>query len=627
MRKNLYLIFVLSFLSLSCGNIVIDNVDGVLGVDSASLAVIPPAGYLLADTSFQIEIDVDIPSDYNVYYSLDPNENLNCSGTNDEYTGFIEIPAILASVDNTLNLRAIVCDASLQGVLTKNVDYKFSNYEEGWKTVIQRSVSNGDSSYLSFGFGNSDLPYVLFRDWSEDYKPVLMELNESNHSWDMFAGVPIVDANVKSLNPLFFDSLKTPHVLLPDPDDGNRGLLKKINSIGDDWDVVGGDYLTTSSISGNLIQMSSIDKPYVFLVDGKGSPWVLKRLNSAGDAWETIGTSFSGVSNFSFKLNSLDISYVAYNDSSNNIYVQKINAAEDGWDTIGGGPVYINTSGYLLDFELDSTGTPYVALKDNLNSNRGVIRKLNLAGDAWETVADNFFTDDNATNSSLYFDASDVPYILSNDDDVAKLVLKKPNIAGDAWELVGTEAVSKGQGSSSSLKFDSSNIPYVVFIENSNGDRTATLKKLNGTGDAWDAVGTGPVSSGEASEASFDFDSTGSVYVLYGDVDSGGKVMLKNLGMKVLDPQFSETSNELVTGSTLDLFTTTPFGADIYYTMSYISEPLDPVYFGTLYSGPLSINIPVGALLRFRTIALSNRTDIFISPSNEVTKEYNIVAP
>jgi hypothetical protein len=102
-----------------------------------------------------------------------------------------------------------------------------------------------------------------------------------------------------------------------------------------------------------------------------------------------------------------------------------------------------------------------------------------------------------------------------------------------SWEIIGAEGFSTGDTTFPALAFSPSGAPYVAYQDMDSGYNKTTVKALEGG--AWVTVPVGGecFSTGEASDITMAFDSTGTPYVAYSDfniVPIGGAVVMKYTG-------------------------------------------------------------------------------------------------
>lgn len=228
---------------------------------------------------------------------------------------------------------------------------------------------------------------------------------------------------------------------------------------------------------------------------------VVKRLNAGGIKWESIGDELytNSTAMEVYIAHKGDIPYIIY--PGDGIYaggIKKLNAAGNGWETVD-----MNSTG-LAGLQL--THTANIAFHDDTEykinvANDGytiILTRLNAQGTAWETVGPAFVAEGRPFTISIAFNGS-TPYISYNASlaDGIKANVKKLNAAGTAWESVGSQNFSTSQGAGISLTdngltllFDNG-VPYVSLIPkpSRNSFGIPILFKLNSTGNDWDYVG------------------------------------------------------------------------------------------------------------------------------------------
>jgi hypothetical protein len=228
---------------------------------------------------------------------------------------------------------------------------------------------------------------------------------------------------------------------------------------------------------------------------------VVKRLSADGQSWESIGDDLY-INSTAMKV------YIAYSGDTpfivypgDGIYaggIKKLNPAGNGWETVD-----MNATG-LAGLQL--THAANIAFHDNTEYKVNVaedgytltLTRLNAQGTAWETAGPAFTAESRPYTISIAFNGS-TPYVSYNASfaDGLKANVKKLNAAGTAWETVGSQNFSTSQGAGISLTdngltilFDNG-VPYVSLIPkpSRNSFGIPILLKLNGAGNGWDNVG------------------------------------------------------------------------------------------------------------------------------------------
>jgi len=237
--------------------------------------------------------------------------------------------------------------------------------------------------------------------------------------------------------------------------------------------------------------------------------------------WDVVGSP-----GFSYKLSSSPFLAVDRNDTPYMIYratyqgqvaVQKYDGAtwvyvgpefnfQTGWGISTG-------SAYETSMAFDSTDTPYMVYRDELDSNKLVVKQYD--GQSWVALGSGGFTAASPNYTYIYpaiaIDSTDTPYVVYSDAANAQKATAMKFI-GDSWVTVGSAGFSAGETMYNDITFDSSDTPYVVYRDSGNSNQ-ATVMKFNGS--AWVNVGSTGFSADWARSTTIDMDSNDVAYVAY----------------------------------------------------------------------------------------------------------------
>ncbi len=231
--------------------------------------------------------------------------------------------------------------------------------------------------------------------------------------------------------------------------------------------------------------------------------------------WQNVGQSgFSdgGVGYTSLAFSNADEPYVAFKDYAHSAKASVMKFNGSSWVFVGQPGFSSSNVNYLYTtLAFSNTGEPYVAFRDNTNSNKATVMKFD--GSSWVVVGQPGFTAGGAAYTTIKFSGNGTPY-LGYVDDFNSNKASVMKFDGTAWVNVGTPAFSTGIISWLTFEFSNSDEPFVGFWDNTYGGK-ATVMKFDGTN--WVNVGQPGFSAGEARDNSLAFNTTGEPYLAYSD--------------------------------------------------------------------------------------------------------------
>lgn len=228
---------------------------------------------------------------------------------------------------------------------------------------------------------------------------------------------------------------------------------------------------------------------------------------SAGQAWYT-----------SLAFDSSGTPYVAYRDDANGLKASVMRFNGTAWEQVGTAGFGTGYTSYT-SLVLDSSDRPYIAYVEPRN---GAISVMRFNGGSWEQVGAPYFTSTYGLDNqiSLALDSSGTPYIAYPNNSCQASVMR---FNGTDWEQVGTPGISEGEAHYISLALDSSDTSYIAYMDIAHvGDNNrggASVMRFNGT--SWEQVGMARFSAGIAGPISFALDSTDTPYIAYADGATG----------------------------------------------------------------------------------------------------------
>ena len=179
----------------------------------------------------------------------------------------------------------------------------------------------------------------------------------------------------------------------------------------------------------------------------------------------------------------------------------------------------------------DDTGKVYLAVGGgNLAAHNLKVYKLETSGVTWtsttgETAIGSAMDIDLEFNDTGSFKGLYLAYKDSNKD--GKATVKKLNGAGDAWETQGVEGFTGANSDYLSIAFDGNGNTILAYGGDSQSGLAGPSKAYYLLDNQWEALGTGQASSGDSYYSSLAVSSSGTVYLSFHDREAGGKLTVK----------------------------------------------------------------------------------------------------
>ncbi len=275
---------------------------------------------------------------------------------------------------------------------------------------------------------------------------------------------------------------------------------------------------TGSNNSNPTIRVNSLGEPYVAYTNGGIN---VKKFN--GTAWVQVG-----VANFNTTLSSAtgvrcnldfdsgNVPYVAYLGGTSNTQITIAKFDGTAWVAVGA-PNAIG--GVFMKFAISPANVPHV-----VSSNGTVLQVRKFNGTAWVSVGPTSFSV-TVGMTDIAFDASDVPYVLSNYNPTTtdlKITILKFN--GTAWAVLGVSYFNAGSvGAKASLVIDNASVPYVAY-QDANNNNITTVMKYNGT--SWVTVGGATATPSSGKYPVLMFDSGNTPHLAYHDGLTADKISM-----------------------------------------------------------------------------------------------------
>ena len=323
---------------------------------------------------------------------------------------------------------------------------------------------NAGAKYLTMALDTNSIPYVTFANNGNYDKATVMKYN--GNTWEQLGTTLPSYAETFSTS-IAINSNGIPYVAYIAPDEAYTGFWANVVRYdGNSWVNVGNAAFGNGSWTNLTIDTNEI--PLVAYRDAdNGNQGIVKKLN--GNSWDTVGSP--GLpSNPMVVTDYQNTPYVA---SRNTATVKKFNGSD--WITVGGG----NFTEAGIDYcsiAINSKGTPYVAFSDGDNTGKISVMKYN--GTSWVPVGNVGFTP-TATynNTSMAIDGSDTPYLAYVDYNSStgsqKAIVMQ--FLSHQWSVVGEAGFSSSNVQDISLAINSKGIPYVSYRDGSIYNRATVM--------------------------------------------------------------------------------------------------------------------------------------------------------
>ena len=238
---------------------------------------------------------------------------------------------------------------------------------------------------------------------------------------------------------------------------------------------------------------------------------------------DPVNLSLQRADYVSAALSDSDIPYVAYCNyigTTHYTYIKKYNEPE--WELVGS----VLENFYYPSLVMDTLGTPYVLMNDNLNNGKSYVKYYN--GSSWSNVGAAILYNADE-KSTIAIDASGYLYIAIIDPgNDSKAIVQKfsssvyGSLTGGTWQTVGTAGFTQSIDNKMTLKVDDSGVSYLSYLTLENGARIAKVMKYNGS--SWIAL---PQTGTPYRKVSLALDTAGIPYIGFSDSTQQGKPTVK----------------------------------------------------------------------------------------------------
>lgn len=284
------------------------------------------------------------------------------------------------------------------------------------------------------------------------------------------------------------------------------------------------------------------------IVNAAGNHLVPKTFTFTSSPWAYFGTPDFDEGNagsyLNMAINSENIPYVAYNDSS--YYLSVATNDSVTWSNVGN-PSFVSFSGYIPpQISLDSFGNPYIGFQ---NSNPYEADVMKYSSGSWDFVGGQGSLGTGGYYPAMALDSNNNPYVAFQDcNNNCNATVEKYDSESNTWVTVGLPGFGGGVcGGYMNIALDSDDNPYVAY-PNSSDNCNITVEEYNSGN--WQQIGEDINSRYEVSDLVIDKQNN-IPYLLYQNWSNNGLSVVK----------YDSSSSNWV-----------PVGADIFQTYSYIYQ-------------------------------------------------------
>lgn len=257
--------------------------------------------------------------------------------------------------------------------------------------------------------------------------------------------------------------------------------------------------------------ISNADIPYVAYCNYINTTWktYVKKYNEP--EWELVGSAFENFNYPSLVMDTTGTPYVFMNDNLNNgkSYVKYYNGSS--WINVGAAILYNATENSTL--AIDASGYLYIAIDDRDNDSTAVVQKFSLSvygslgGGSWQTLGTAGFTESIDNKLILKADDSGVIYLSYRTTVNSSRMAKVMKYNGSSWVSLPQAGTPYGKVS---LALDTAGIPYIGFSDSTQQGKP-TVKKYNGT--SWEVVGSAGIGQDSVDMVNIGFDNFNKLYI------------------------------------------------------------------------------------------------------------------
>jgi hypothetical protein len=299
------------------------------------------------------------------------------------------------------------------------------------------------------------------------------------------------------------------------------------------WYPVGSPGFSGSISSSPFLAVDSSDTPYLIYRSTYQGQVVVQLYD--GTTWQLLGPEFNAQTGYgisagsayetSLAFDSTDTPSIVYRDEvdSNKLVVKQSDG--ESWVALGSGGFTAASPNYAFIYPaiaLDSTDTPYVVYSDAANAKRATV--MRFAGSSWVTVGSAGFSAGESMYNDITVDNSDTPYVVYGDvGNSRKATVMK--FDGSAWVNVGSPGLSADWIQSASIAVDSQDVAYVAYDDRLGTSYRSTVMRFNGHD--WVPVGPRRFPSTDTANTFLALDGQDIPYVAFAQKYPGGVTVMK----------------------------------------------------------------------------------------------------
>ncbi len=410
-----------------------------------------------------------------------------------------------------------------------------------WTTVGQRQFSAGRAEAPSMAIDKNGIPYVVYQDWTDNYKTVVKKFTGSN--WievgniDHYGneptklainnnGVPFIAYYDETAGKVQVKKFRTGNWMnVGDPDFlplGSGWIHLAINSNGIPFltyqnkyvkKYTGGNWVDVGSQgeAGSLIGFDNQDIPYVF------SETVRKLTNGQ---WKDLGTRYGfsagSVASVAAATDGNGIPYVAYQDLANNGKATVMKYENGNWMNAGS-PGFSTDSAWYTSMAIKNNGVPFVVYKDKGYHGRVTVKKF--SNYSWRTVGLPGFSAGEVAYTSIAINSNAVPFVVYRDEgNGGKATVKK--FTDGSWNNVGPAGFTPAGVTNTSMLMECGTVPWIIYRDELSGN--VELRKF--WQGSWKEL---PSPGRSGSGVDMAINDWGTPYVFYRETDGARNLIVK----------------------------------------------------------------------------------------------------
>jgi hypothetical protein len=324
-----------------------------------------------------------------------------------------------------------------------------------WTTVGLRQFSAGRAEAPSMAIDKNGTPYVVYQDWTANYKTVVKKFTGS--SW---MEVGNIDHFSYKETKIAINSNGVPFIAYQDE---TAGLIRvKKFSMGS-WKDFGSATLPAAASGTVHLAFNNNGIPYVSYVSLLPESNYVKKF--VADNWVEVGMPGEAGTLIGF-----DDQHIPY------VFSETVRKLTNGqWKDLGTRYGFAAGSTANIAAATDGNGIPYMAFQDLANNGKATV--MRFENGSWMNTGSAGFSADSAWYTSLAIKNNGVPFVVYKDKGYnGRATVKK--FSNYSWRTVGLPGFSAGEVAYTSIAINNNSIPYVVYRDEGHGGK-ATVKKFS----------------------------------------------------------------------------------------------------------------------------------------------------